>query len=171
MKKVRYALGVIGVAPAIGMMAQGAAVATAHKPEARAKTVSHHQLGPVALYNAPFTDSCTADTSARAVNKSGSVLKFWWKHESDGGAICIGTVKGSLQNGLLSDWYFRVRIWAHSIGGAKIMAYSHKSPGGNNVKSHFSDGVHIIFYSEPIQVCGKLVVSYSSFAAICKSVD
>ncbi len=174
MKKVRYALGVIGVAPAIGMMAQGAAVATAHKPEARAKTVSHHQLGPVAFYHVPYaSSSCTATSPVVAANKVGSVLKFWWKHESDGGAICIGTVKAITHSVVLSDSYYRVRVWARSIGGEKNMAYSHKIRGGNiskSGKSHFSNPVREIFYSEPVQVCGKVVSGAISNSATCKSV-
>jgi hypothetical protein len=83
-KKVRYAIGAIGVAPALGMLAHVPAAAT-HTPGKTAKTVS---LNP----NTPPGGCTGRDGHGKALSPTGLSLTFW--STPNGGRTCIGTIEG-----------------------------------------------------------------------------
>lgn len=160
MKKVRYALGAVGVVPAIGMMAPVAAPAQA--TATAAKTVS--------LQHSSAAAGCTGNTVATKSNVSVK-LKFWHTYHPAYDTSCIGTVEVSFFAALQNASSARFRIYAHSLGGAKYKAYSHFSH--NSGKHYFADGVHRSFGYPPIQVCVAAVNTNTGIVTqgpLCKSV-
>jgi hypothetical protein len=164
MKKVRYALGAAGAIPAIGLMAPATTAAAntpAHKTTAKTVSLRHTSATPAA-------SGCTGNTEAKASNIS-ITLKFWHTYHPSFGTSCIGTVETSFFAGLTgsSD---RVRIYAHSLGGKKHLAYSHLEPARTDTH-FFAVGVHKSFGYPPIQVC-TAAVSFDTVrqGPLCKSV-
>lgn len=97
-KKVRYAIGAIGVVPALGVLAQPAA-ASAHPPKQPAhtsKTVrivqpGHTHAHPFSASSAPSTTNLTCTASRKhTVHASFLTLTFWSKPVS--GRTCVGTI-------------------------------------------------------------------------------
>lgn len=167
MKKVRFAVGAFGAAPALGVMAVIPATATthipapgttAHHPAARTKTVSlqHLSVTPDA--------GCTGTKLVGPIQNKhyDSSTKFWWTQGAHPSA-CIGTVEGYVQLPIYGESYYRVRIWARSGPNfsKKYLAYHHSSSGhgspecGCGAATHrFTLPVHRWIAAEPVQVCG-----------------
>jgi len=91
MKKVHYALGAVGLAPALGLMAAPTiANAATHSPtEGSAKTVSLNHRAALA-----DTPSCTG-TTHRDTEHSQVGLGFWDTQNAAGTGACIGTIQVS----------------------------------------------------------------------------
>jgi hypothetical protein len=101
-KKVRYLVGAIGAAPALGLMVPAAATAAQSAPKA-AKTVS--------LRNTVVPDvSCTANVGNHTTH-SGTTLKFYSKAE--GTRTCIGTIEGSSTLGTGTTF-----VAVHTVNGS-----------------------------------------------------
>jgi hypothetical protein len=165
MKKVRYAWGTVAAVPVLGMMMPPATVAAAQARHTTAKTVS--------LQHSAAASGCTGNTRATAGNLSVK-LKFWHTYHPAYATSCIGTVSTSFFIGLKSSEsdYDRIRIYAHSLGGAKHMVY-HTSPKAKTGNQHiFGVGVHRSFGYLPIQVCAAAVHGNGSVfeGPVCKSV-
>jgi hypothetical protein len=101
MKRVSYALGVAGLAPALGlMMAPAAADAATHFParDSSAKTVSLNHLGA-----RPAAENCIG-TTKHDTEHSGLYVSFWSTRNSNGKQICIGTIRvhGAYTNAVVS---------------------------------------------------------------------
>jgi hypothetical protein len=118
-KKVRYAIGVLGAAPALALpYAQGTAMA-AHVSDKSAKRVT--LVAERDLVAPAVTCYHQADHSGRAYTAYASEYVDW------DGADCVFAVKGAYE----------------SIGSGNAMrvrAYSH--PNGNRVYSHVQSAVH-----------------------------
>jgi hypothetical protein len=90
-KQVRYAIGAIGVAPALGLMmpAATAAAATHAAPAKTGKTVSARH------YAAAATPAATCSgVNKHMTSFSGVMLKFW--SAADGSDTCVGTIDVSV---------------------------------------------------------------------------
>ena len=180
MKKVSYALGAVGLAPvAFAVMAPAAPAATAaHAQKANAKTVSlqHSRMSPalaaaLASSTSPDVGGTCTGTREKTFTGMGIATHFWWKfgtgaHQT---SLCIGTVVTSLNINLGATSYLRTRIYGRSLGGAKVMRYSHHSPGSSSflcvksphskcyIKNHFDTHVKRWIGFESVQVCTAAV--------------
>ena len=85
MKKVRYAIGMIGAAPALGLMIPTVAAASPHSPKPKAKTVN-------------LLRSCIAHTERSKVSPGGSTSIHYFETNEGGGLTCIGFASGSTRN-------------------------------------------------------------------------
>jgi hypothetical protein len=166
MKKVRYALGAVGVAPALGLAIPHADAGTTHHSTAArtlTKTVSLRHSG---------LDGCTGSTEA---TKTGSFLKltFWHTFHPAFGTSCIGTVETKVSGTAIDQpVYDRVRIY--SDNGGKHLQYHHYSGASKALNGKtFTDGVHQSFFV-PIQVCTAIVSNPNKslvfLGPVCKSV-
>ncbi len=168
MKKVRYALGAIGAAPALGLMMPYAGVgahnSTTSKPASKTVSLQHSALS-----------GCTGSTEATA-NSYFLYLKFWHTYHPSYGTSCIGTVRTTVSGTAIAEpVYDRVRIYAHYANGTKYRAYQHYSYASKALNGKtFNDGVHQSFGYRPIQVCTAIVsAAHKSLVAlgpVCKSV-
>lgn len=128
MKKVRYALGAVGLVPAVGltMPAQAAAAATVHAPARTAKTVSMqhtgHRLVPNLTCHSPsVTPAHTSTHGLRLqVGHSGSCIA------QDVGFIGVG------HTGL----EMRTRVYSFAGGAQVFQNYVHGTEGifGSNTE-------------------------------------
>jgi hypothetical protein len=135
MKKVRYAIGALGVAPALGLMMPTTTTAThALQSSGRpaTKTVS---LKPVIA-----AAGCTGHLPASKTTSSGShiqSIKYWYTLNTPvAGSLCIGTVEG--------DWvglfgYLNYKIVQHTYQSG--ISVSHHSKIQFSPKVAF--GVHL----------------------------
>lgn len=154
MKKVRYAIGLVGAAPALGlMMPNTVANATTHPPKKAAKSVSLRHSG------------CTGKTQVGPLfgegNSGADTLEFWYHDSAGGVSTCIGTVITGWDkspNGQAAS-AFRVRVY----DGAGVEKW-HSSPSIVGFTHDF--GVHTSF-SRPVQVCGGPRVA-GTWRILCK---
>jgi hypothetical protein len=164
MKKVRYAWGTVAAVPVLGMMMPPATVATAQARDTTAKTVS--------LQHSAAASGCTGNTAATASAHS-LKLQFWHTYHPAYATSCIGTVETVFSKDLLATLsYDRIRIYAHSLGGAKHQVYSHHAWPHGLAEHRFSIGVHRSYGYLPIQVCTAAVSSKGKvlMGPLCKSV-
>jgi hypothetical protein len=147
MNKVVRVMGVVGLAPAVGLIAPAAAAAApavTHPAKAGAqtgpKTVSLH-----AVRNTVPDTGCKGLTrkSVNTLPILGASMWLW--HTSYSTSQCIGTVAGTTY--LFSDTKFRVRVWHNgTLESSKQVA-----PKGNN-SSSASVAFHKRF-PDPVKVC------------------
>ena len=167
MKKVRYAFGAIGAAPALGLiMTQGPAT-TAHTAEAKhpatakaAKTVSLPGSG----INVVTGCKGVSQTTRTAQYES---LTFW--HTPFLQSECIGTVRGMYDHPYprSSPSGYRVRIYHN---GVRQFSSTHYLGRSSPPFLYISVGVHR-WFKDPVQVCGAWVLSGRNFLTpICTSV-
>jgi len=173
MKKVRLAVGVTGMLPAIGLMTQATAEAAAHHPVAKGKAVSL-----AALDHAPAVAFNTCDGSRRvSTGSNNSNMHFWWKPEGTT-KVCIGTVVrtvNALGNpaGIGAASYVRYRFFS---ANHPLMSpvYSHKSYGNcsafGSCKVTFNNGVHESFGPKPLRVCTAIVAPHETYGTECITV-
>ena len=163
MKKVRYALGAVGVAPALGLMMPNTGLVTPHHStpaKAVPKTVSLRHSG--------LTSGCTASTEA---SKGTAYMKLWFWHTyyPAYGDSCIGTVKNKVYGSWNAQSYDRIRIW--SPNGGKHIQYQAFKTHTYAFSPTFSYSVHRTFYV-PAEVCAAVVspLSAVTLGPVCKSV-
>ncbi len=169
MKKVRLAIGVAGVLPTVGLMAQPAV--GAREPGAEGKTV---RLIEPHVPGAHYDTGCAGSTKA-STGSLNSNMHFWWTRDNASGhsGVCIGTVVRSVNalgnpGGIPASQYLRVRIYP---SGSQYPAYSHHSPGHcsafGSCKIIFSDGVHQAFSPKLVQVCTTVVAPTGTYGTLC----
>jgi hypothetical protein len=174
-KKVKYAVGLLGMAPALGLMTPALAATTgSHAPEAKlANSKAKVAKKKVSLAHAVTPDvTCTGGTSTHVTNGQ-AYLKFFYTDHSPA-STCIGTVKATLDYSH-QDSTGWIHIYDHSNGGKKRTAYSHSwNTGSNYGRFAVSTGVHKPFGYSPIQVCIKRINNNSpehfTYSVTCKSV-
>jgi hypothetical protein len=163
MKKVRYALGAVGLGPALGMMMPNVvAVAANHAPKTmtKTKTVSLQKAG------------CTAHT---AVSKHGTSelarVNFWYNTSG-----CIGTVTGDKFFGDSNSSSLRIRIYNQS-GEKKYEKYlwpANHCGGPGLICWSRTVGVHQLVTPIPMEVCIAWVSGHAKAVQagpVCKSVS
>jgi hypothetical protein len=164
-KKVRYALGVAGAAPVLGMMIPAlpaTAAASAAPVKAKSKTVSlrHARVAPAS--------GCTGHTgTGRVYNQTSRAFMQFWHTNNAASGVCIGTVSFHLFDPLTSS--ARIRIYAHSAGSHhdKVKVFSKFVPG-----SDYTYGVHTSYSDRPVQVCVAGVSSGGRVSSpACRSVS
>lgn len=149
MKKVRYALGAVGIAPALGLVLPGTAVAASHTPKKTVKTVSLEHSGTVR----PDV-SCVGHTAAKANSRNFHITV--WHTGSTG---CVGGVNASLANSYMTGLVLRTR--AYSINGGKKTKWLSRYIGGiiyDNDSISYYQGIHQIRPPSE-QVCAAIVYS------------
>ena len=160
MKKVNYAVGVLGLAPVAGLAMHVPAVTAAAHLAKPGKTVSlAHSVA--AVPGASCTAGIPAHTSAKGLSE-----KFTYSKEG-----CVGSVTGHLAVSSSDASYFlRVRIYADHV--RKFSTATRLSPvagGGLGATA----GVHQTF-SRPVRVCTATLnldaSSAISYGPICKTV-
>jgi len=121
-KKARYALGALGVTPALGLMFPAPATAAAQAPEAAAKTVS---LG---YRQAPQAAGCTGHTH-RTATHSGITMGYY--STVTGAKTCIGTVTVTYKSSASTMWVVISHLGIYTsycCGGGKTHAFGvHKA--------------------------------------------
>jgi hypothetical protein len=153
MKKVRYVLGAVGIAPALGLMLPGTAVAASHTPKKTVKTVSLEHSSAVS----PDT-GCGGHTAAKG--KSGNFNFSVWHTAS---TKCVGGVNAWLANDAASGLVLRTRAYSISSLGTKTKWLS-KYTGGSLACRNDGEDCSIIYYqgihqvrANPEQVCEAIV--------------
>lgn len=134
MKKVRYALGVAGITPALGMMIPTVGLNPV-QPAAKAKPAKTVSLRG---REAPLV-GCTGGTNYFA-NLAGRGWGFWYTRH--GAKTCIGTVSGV--DSVRSDTSWRIRVY-EGTGKTRVVNKTQ-----NTSVSHY--GVHQSL-TDPVQVC------------------
>jgi hypothetical protein len=144
-KKVRYAVAAAGVVPALGLLAQPAAGATAPAHTAKnpvqtsKKTVKTVWVGHVQEI-APLASTCTANRQW-TIATSGVHLKFWSR--PSGSHTCIGTIEISYTGAS-----------ANHTGASVINAFGqfcHATAAGRKL----TDGCHHVFRRRSLRVVGS----------------
>ncbi len=170
MKKVRLAaVGIAGVLPTLGLMAQPTADAAVRAPMAKGKTIT--MLDPRAVYDGGCVGTNYKQTGSNPDNSS---MHFWWKDDNTGGhsGVCIGTVVRVVNalgdpGGIFPSSYVRYRIYS---SGAQYPAYSYHYYGSPNGKITFSRGVHEAFSPKPVLVCTAIVAPGETYGYSCAKV-
>jgi hypothetical protein len=170
-KKVRYLMGAVGAAPALGLImptAPAAAVAT-HSAKAAAKQVSlgHSAAGAPAASAVTAATSCKGTTEVHSKN-AGYSNTFWYTKAASGIAICVGTVEGAWFTPPLRShpsFDFRIRVWSGSPGH---LAYSTRNGANTTLSGHINAGQTIRrwyggTHGGPIQVCTAWVSNSSTY--------
>jgi hypothetical protein len=146
MKKVRYMIGAVATAPALGMMlpTTNATATVMHPQKSTAKTVS-------LAHNAM--------TVATATCNPGNILSFAFKTSTNGhfrgaisyvrGGTCVKAASGILDH---EQSNLEMRTRAYSAGGARVFQNYHRGYFSNNA-THFS----IVVDRYAHQVCEALV--------------
>jgi hypothetical protein len=151
MKKVRLALGAMGVAPALGLIMPGAAVAATRAPAGTADPASHVRSKVVRL------DTDTGCRGTEMARKSYSELTLWAYHTPSTG--CVGGVSEVLSQPQ-THLYLRTRVYTINGGGTKTKVYSNYTSGTiNQGHTSFYQGIHHVYGGVKQQVCGALVVT------------
>jgi hypothetical protein len=102
MKKVRYMVAAIGVAPALGTLVQGpVAAAATHTPTRTAKTVSLRHSKMVA-------DSCVGTDFH---SKSSAALRVGFYSTKNGSKTCVGSISAHAIGAP-----FNVSVWVEQAG-------------------------------------------------------
>ena len=136
-KKVQYAIGAVGLVPALGLLAQPAAAASAHTP---GKTVN--------------ATSCTGRTEHQAINQ-GVILTFW--SAPVGSRTCIGTIEVSKKSTSAVGAYVNNafgNFCVRSAGGGHITYGCHRVFRRNGLRvlgwAESVFGGHRIYASVPL---------------------
>lgn len=148
MKRVRYVLGAVGAAPALGLMMPNAAATVDHAPKGSTKTVS-------LAHSKMELSGCTGtDRSTGAGGPPGHSLVESAFHTPSTG--CIGGARGTIlpkSTGL----DMRTRVYS-IVGTTKTKVYSNFVGGTIKSKSTtWWQGIHRIFGGSKQQVCGAIV--------------
>jgi hypothetical protein len=152
-KKVRYAIGAVGVAPMVAVALPGAATAAvAHAPRTGAKAVSTQYVN-----QAVPAVGCTGHTEYNSV-QGGFEYGFWYTR--NGSHTCIGTVFASDQVKADSKW--RIRIYSGP---------NHTQVVNHSLSRTATDyGVHKSL-RDPVQLCwAKLKGGAVSIGPLCHTV-
>jgi hypothetical protein len=152
MKKVRYALGAIGVTPVLGLVLPGTAVAASHAPKKAATTVSLEH-GKIVRPDA----TCTGHTAA-----DGASRNFHFEVWHTGSTGCVGGVNASLTNTAASGLVLRTRAYSINSLGIKTNWLSDYTGGtmfctdGTSCSIAYYQGIHQIRANRE-QVCEAIV--------------
>ena len=174
MKKVRYLMGAVGAAPALGLIlpAAPAAAAAPHSAKATAKTVSlgHSAAGAAGAAAASAVTAATSCKGTTEVHSKNSHYSetFWYTKAAGGVAICVGTVEGAWFTPPLRShpsFDFRIRIWSGSPGH---LAYSTRNGANTTLSGHINAAQTIRrwyggTHGGPIQVCTAWVSNSSTY--------
>jgi hypothetical protein len=149
MKKVRYGLGVVGIAPVLGLMTPAAAAVT-HPAKSVTKTVSLGHSGA-----ALPAVTCTGHDG---INAHAGNLHITVYHTPS--THCVGGVAASLRNTILPGLVLRTR--AYSINPGYKFRWLSSYAGGNinagDSSVSYYQGIHQI-RTAPEQVCDAVVYS------------
>lgn len=123
MKKVRYALGVVGLAPAAGLLmpATGAAAPVAHTPKTAGKAVSLQHVHGTARPGLTCGATHTSSTHSRNGHLREIIL-----YSLFGGSPCISSVAGLLNKNQRS-LEMRTRVYEYPGGPRVFQGYVHGS--------------------------------------------
>lgn len=146
MKKVRYAMGAVALAPVVGLVQPGPALAAPGKSAggpASGKTAARSKT--VFLYNSVSPDvACTGQVVASATNPSRFFERFWYTNH--GTSTCIGTVEPAPPYSV-SQPHWRIRVWhgttkeySTTVGGSLPAIGIHRNfPNQPKVCAQFFD--------------------------------
>lgn len=151
MKKVRLALGVAGIAPALGVAAP--AVAAPYTPEGPAANASPAQAKTVRVDPAV---GCIGKVATKAHSFNFSIFSIWAYHTQASG--CVGGVSGFITSPL-PGLSMRTRIYTINSHGVKIRVFSQYNGGGHITDGHgtsFRQDVHATFGGIDQQVCAAI---------------
>jgi hypothetical protein len=158
-KRVRYAAGAIGLAPAIGLAMQPAAAA----PSAH----DHAMTKPRAGKSVSLLRACTGTIQATSSGNSPvDKIQFFYTPFSPA-STCIGTVKTHFFISAETS-ELRVRVWEHSQGGGKHLGFSQSTGSLGHGYHSVTWGIHRTFGFSPIQVC--VAKAFPPNSAVCKGV-
>jgi hypothetical protein len=151
MKKVSLALGVVGVAPVLGLMAPGVADAAVHAQAGTAATASPAHGKMVRLDN---TSGCIGEGTTRG--GSPRSLTIWVYHTESNG--CVGGVSGLYDGiGAGPGLSMRTRVYAiYSWGKSKVFSGYHNGKEAQ-AGDLFYQGIHRTYGGSRQQVCAAIV--------------